>query len=135
MITAAFKIVTNEDWLFNLVLMPTVDLVGATALMQIKPEAGHPDSWLDLSSEEGANDPGISFELDAANKTLIGAIPQATVWDIPPGSYVGDVLVIYADGQRRREASITLQVERGVTDSERADPVTVLAAGDAILEI
>lgn len=134
MITKNFVVATNEDWRDGATLSDALDLTGATALMQVKPGAGFPDEWIDLSTEVGANDPGLSFTLDAAAKLVSWIVPQDRVWDIPPGSYALDVLVIYASGQRRREMTATLTVVRGVTDAVRADPVNVLDLGGPLLE-
>ena len=133
MITKSFSVATNEDWRDNVTLADALDLTGATALMQVKPCAGHPDDWIDLSSS-GGNDEGLTFTLTPATKLVSWIIPQDRVWDIPPGSYALDILVIYASGQRRREMIGTLTVTRGVTDAVRADPVNVLDVGGPLLE-
>jgi hypothetical protein len=134
MIKKSYTVATNEDWRDNAVLSDALDLVGATVLMQVKPSAGHPDDWIDLSTAEDANEEGLTFTLDAANKTIAWIIPQDRVWEIPPGSYALDALVIYASGQRRREMNGTLAVIRGVTDAVRAAPINVLDVGGPILE-
>lgn len=134
MIEKQFTVATNEDWRESVILTDALDLTGATALMQVKPGAGFVDEWVDLSSEPGTNDEGLSFTLDAPAKTVAWVIPQDRVWDIPPGSYALDILVIYAGGRRRREMVGTLTVVRGVTDAVRADPVNVLDVGGPLLE-
>jgi hypothetical protein len=134
MITSSFVVATNEDWRASVTLADAIDLTGATALMQVKPGAGYPDEWIDLSSETDANDEGLTFTLNTSTKLVSWIIPQDRVWDIPPGSYAMDILVIYASGQRRREMTGTLTVIRGITDSDRADPVNVLDVGGPVLE-
>lgn len=134
MITKKFTVATNEDWRDIAVLSDALDLTGATVLMQVKPSAGHPDDWIDLSTAVDANDEGLTFTLNAGTKTITWVIPQDRVWEVPPGSYALDALVIYASGQRRREMTGTLTVIRGVTDAVRADPINILDVGGPLLE-
>ncbi|MGM5018733.1 hypothetical protein [Tardiphaga sp. 367_B4_N1_1] len=134
MIKKSFTVATNEDWRDSVILADALDLTDAVALMQVKPSAGHPDDWIDLSSEAGANDEGLTFTLDLADKKVSWIVPQDRVWEVPPGKYAFDVLVIYASGQRRREALCDLTVVRGITDAVRADPVNVLDLGPTLLE-
>lgn len=134
MIEQNFTIYTNEDWVASVGLQTDITLVGAVALMQVKPAPGHPDDWVDMSSETDANDEGITFTLNTTTKVVDWIVPQERVWEIPPGSYAYDILVIYASGRRRREASGIIGVNRGVTDAARANPVNVLDVGGPVLE-
>ncbi|MDB5620766.1 hypothetical protein [Tardiphaga sp.] len=134
MISQDFTIYTSEDWAATIALPGAGDLTGATALMQVRLSADHPDDLVDLSSTPDSNDEGNSFTLNVGAKTVALAIPQDAVAEFVPGSYVYDVLVIYAAGARKREAEGRVFVKRGITDAVRADPVYVLDVGGAVLE-
>lgn len=134
MVKKDFTVATNEDWSDSVVLSDALELTGATALMQVKPSAGHPDDWIDMSSEANSNEGGVTMTLTPSTKTLAWTVDQDHVWNVPPGFYALDALVIYADGRRRREMTGSLTVVRGVTDAVRADPVNVLDVGGPLLE-
>lgn len=134
MISQDFTIYTSEDWTATIALSAAGDLTGAVALMQVRLSVDHPDDIVDLSSEADANEPGNEFTLNVGAKTVALVVPQDAVAEFVPGSYVYDVLVIYASGARKREAEGLIFVKRGVTDAVRADPVYILDVGGPALE-
>jgi hypothetical protein len=121
MITRDFTFASNEDWRAAAVLADAGDLAGATVLMQVKPCAGHPDAWLDLSSVAG-------LTVDVGTKTVSWIVAQADIAGIPPGVYAYDIVVQYAGGATLREATGTVTIDIGVTDVPRA-------AGTHVLEV
>lgn len=121
--TINFAISTNEDWVDTLVFTEIpegeeeaepLDLAGTSFLMHLRTLPTRLATVLVLSTGNGR----IIIEPDEEDVgKLTFHVPQETVDDIDPGTYVHDIVWTLADGREINFAEGTLTVKLGVTRS------------------
>lgn len=114
-----FSVSTNEDWVDALKFQEgpegsetAIDLTGSSFLMHVKETATQLSEDLILSTGNGR----LIIEPAPEDEGKLSIfVPQETVNDLNPGSYVYDIVWTMADGREVNLAAGTLTVNLGIT--------------------